>query len=143
VRAQLRVTAAVLALALGLAVPLSAQPVARRAAVERATSTWTSDSRRAGIGPVPDASSSQADRRRLPRWVRWGLVGAAAGAVTFPLLGGLGGGSESRPARDAAAGAISGFVVIGGSVALWDAVCAGDTRSRRAGMCGHRMGGPE
>ena len=74
----------------------------------------------------------------LPRWVRWGLVGAAAGAITLPLLSGLASDSESNTGRDVVAGAIGGFIIVGGSVALWDAVCAGDTRSRRAGLCGAR-----
>ena len=70
-----------------------------------------------------------------PRWVRWGLVGAVAGAVTFPLLGGLSG-SDGSAAGDALAGAAVGFVILGGAVALWDALCAGQTGSRRAGLCG-------
>lgn len=70
-----------------------------------------------------------------PRWLRWGLVGAVAGAVAFPLLGGLSG-SDGNAAGDALAGAAVGFIILGGAVALWDALCAGQTSSRRAGLCG-------
>lgn len=72
----------------------------------------------------------------LPNWVRWGIVGAVAGAVTFPLLGSLAVDNRRHPVREAVAGAVSGFVLVGGSVALWEVVCGGPTRSRRAGLCG-------
>lgn len=88
--------------------------------------------------PAPGTSPSLApdEQRRIPRWVRWGLVGAATGAVALPLLGSMASDSEAHPARDAFAGAAIGFVVIGGAVALWDALCAPGTSSRRAGLCG-------
>ena len=72
----------------------------------------------------------------MPSWVKWGLIGAAAGAVTFPLLGSMASDERSEPAKDAVAGAAIGFVVIGGGVALWQAVCGPDSSSRRAGLCG-------
>ena len=74
--------------------------------------------------------------RGMPSWVKWGLVGAAAGAVTFPLLGSLASDSQSNAAGQAVAGAVSGFVIVGGGVALWQAVCGPDSSSRRAGLCG-------
>jgi hypothetical protein len=72
----------------------------------------------------------------MPAWLKWGLVGAGAGMVTFPLLGGLASDSNHQPARDAALGAAAGFVIIGGAVALWQGLCGPDSASRRAGMCG-------
>jgi len=78
------------------------------------------------------------DGAPMARWLRWGLVGAGAGALAFPLLSSMASDQSSSPARAAVAGAAVGFVVIGGGVALWDAVCGGETRSRRAGLCGRR-----
>lgn len=76
-------------------------------------------------------------RGGMPTWVKWGLVGAGVGALTFPVLGGLASDSPQRPvARDAAVGAVAGFVIVGGSVALWQAVCGENSASRRAGLCG-------
>jgi hypothetical protein len=81
--------------------------------------------------------ASYADgRRAMPAWLKWGLVGAGAGAVTFPLLGSMASDSRSEPAKDAVAGAAVGFVIVGGGVALWQAVCGPDSSSRRAGLCG-------
>ena len=54
-----------------------------------------------------------------PSWVKWGLIGAAAGALTFPLLSTLASDSEHNVAPDAAVGAVVGFVIVGGGVALW------------------------
>lgn len=134
---------AVFGLALMFAAPLVAQPVARPVAAVRADA--------AGPQSVGQGETTTATRladagalgaRRVPRWVRWGLAGAAAGAVAMPLLASLASDTEARPARDAAGGALAGFVIVGGSIALWDAVCAGDTRSRRAGLCGRGRGIP-
>jgi hypothetical protein len=72
----------------------------------------------------------------MPAWLKWGLIGAGAGAVTFPLLGSTASDSRSEPAKDAVAGAAVGFVIVGGGVALWQAVCGPDSSSRRAGLCG-------
>jgi len=74
--------------------------------------------------------------RAMPAWLKWGLVGAGAGAVTFPLLGSMASDSRNDAAANAVAGAAFGFVIVGGSVALWQAVCGPDSSSRRAGMCG-------
>ena len=87
--------------------------------------------------PLPRASAeAMPPDRQTPTWLRWGLIGAAAGAVTFPLLGSMASDSPHHPARDAIVGAAAGFVVIGGGVALWQALCGPDSPSRRAGMCG-------
>jgi hypothetical protein len=75
-------------------------------------------------------------RAGMPGWLKWGLVGAVAGALTFPLLGGLASDSQQHPGRDAVAGAVVGFVIVGGSVALWESVCGAGSRSRHAGLCG-------
>ena len=84
---------------------------------------------------TPRASSAYA-ARGMPTWVKWGLVGAAAGAVTFPLLGSMASDSRGNAAGDAVAGAAVGFVIVGGGVALWQALCGPDSSSRRAGLCG-------
>ncbi|MEO6446567.1 MAG: hypothetical protein ABIZ91_07780 [Gemmatimonadaceae bacterium] len=94
-------------------------------------------SRSRGVDPASPVAAMHAVAPGTPRWVRWGLAGAGAGALAFPLLGSLASDSRGRPARDAAVGAVAGFVVIGGSVALWDALCAPGGRSRRWGLCGH------
>ncbi len=71
-----------------------------------------------------------------PRWVRWGLIGAGAGAVAFAVLGRMTLDSEPNPMlQDAALGAVSGFVILGGSIALYDAVCSPGSRSRSIGLC--------
>ena len=84
---------------------------------------------------APSRALAAAPGRPVPAWLKWGLVGAGAGAVTFPLLGGLSD-SNHQPARDAALGAAAGFVIVGGAVALWQGLCGPDSASRRAGMCG-------
>ncbi len=71
-----------------------------------------------------------------PSWVKWGLIGSAAGALTFPLLSTLASDSEHNASSDAAAGAVIGVVIVGGGVALWQAICSPGSSSRRAGMCG-------
>lgn len=102
------------------------------AAVVRAAPLDTTD---AGIARHPDAPSAQS-RRGMPTWLKWGLVGAAAGAVTFPLLGSMASDSRGNAAGDAVIGAAVGFVIVGGSVALWQTLCGPDSSSRRAGLCG-------
>lgn len=72
-----------------------------------------------------------------PRWVKWGLVGAGAGALTFMALGQMTIDTQPNPPlQDAAFGAAAGFIIIGGSIALYDAICAPGSSSRRAGLCG-------
>lgn len=72
----------------------------------------------------------------MPRWVKWGLVGAVAGGVLFALAGQSNVEGGRSVAGDAFYGAATGFVILGGGVALYDWMCAGDTRSRRSGLCG-------
>jgi hypothetical protein len=77
------------------------------------------------------------ERRGMPSWVKWGLVGAAAGAITFPLLGSMAtDGSPHSAGRDAVNGAVFGFVIVGGSVAAYQLICGEQSASRRAGLCG-------
>lgn len=84
---------------------------------------------------APRRASYASAGRPMPAWLKWGLVGAGAGAVTFSLLGSMASDSRSEPAKDAVAGAAVGFVIVGGGVALWQAVCGPDSSSRRAGLC--------
>jgi len=128
----------VLVLALGSAVPLAAQRVETRVAVSRTHSAPQTSADDAATAAVRAAAAAADSGRGLPRWVRWGLVGAAAGAVTFPLLNSMSIDPQHSAAEAAALGAVTGFVIVGGSVALWDAGCRGDTRPRRAGLCGAR-----
>ena len=90
---------------------------------------------RASLVTMARGSTAQ-DVRPTRSWLKWGLVGAAAGAVAFPLLGGMASDSQHEPARDAVVGAAAGFVIVGGGVALWQAICGPDSGSRRAGLCG-------
>lgn len=63
----------------------------------------------------------------MPRWLRWGLVGAIGGAVLFTAVDGLNGNSHSV-GSDILAGAATGFVVVGGGVLVYDAICSNGTR---------------
>ena len=71
-----------------------------------------------------------------PRWVKWGLVGAASGAVLFSIAGQSNPDGNRSAAGDAALGAAIGFAILGGAIALYDSVCSPDSGSRRAGLCG-------
>ena len=71
-----------------------------------------------------------------PRWLKWGIVGAVAGAALFAAAGQSNTDAGHSVAGDALYGAATGFVLVGGSIALWDWLCSGNTSSRRAGMCG-------
>lgn len=83
-----------------------------------------------------DISVVAARADQWPRWVRWGLVGAGAGAVAFAALGRMTIDTAPNPVlQDAALGAASGFVLLGGSIALYDMLCAPRSRSRQAGLC--------
>jgi len=58
----------------------------------------------------------------MPRWLRWGLLGAVGGAVLYTAL--KAGNSDSGDVlAHAATGALVGFIVVGGSVAIYDAAC--------------------
>lgn len=72
----------------------------------------------------------------MPRWVKWGLVGAFAGGVLATVAGQSNIEGGHSVADDAFYGAATGFVILGGGVALYDWLCAGNTRSRRGGLCG-------
>ena len=72
----------------------------------------------------------------MPRWVKWGIVGAVAGGVLFAIAGQSNVDGGHSVAGDAFYGAATGFVILGGAIALYDWMCAGDTRSRRSGLCG-------
>lgn len=75
------------------------------------------------------------ERSTMPRWVKWGLIGAAAGAVTFGLLGGMDIEGDRNATKDAAVGAVFGFAILGGAIAFYDWVCKPDSSSERAGLC--------
>jgi len=72
----------------------------------------------------------------MPRWAKWGIVGAVAGGVLFAVVGQSNVDRDHSVAGDALYGAATGFVILGGAVALYDWVCADDTPSRRSGLCG-------
>jgi len=72
----------------------------------------------------------------MPRWVKWGIGGAVAGGVLFSIAGQSNPDGGRSVSGDAALGAALGFVVAGGAIALYDAVCAPGSGSRRAGLCG-------
>jgi hypothetical protein len=64
----------------------------------------------------------------MPRWVRWGLVGAVGGAVLFVIAD-----SNHSVGSRILSGAATGFVVVGGGVLLYDAICGG---SGPSAFCG-------
>jgi hypothetical protein len=72
----------------------------------------------------------------MPRWVKWGIVGAVAGGALFALAGQSNTDHSHSTASDALYGAATGFVILGGGIALWDWLCHGDTKSRQSGLCG-------
>jgi hypothetical protein len=75
------------------------------------------------------------DRHPMPTWLKWGIVGAGAGAITFAVLGRVP--SNPNPVlQDAAVGAVVGFVAVGGGIAFYNWVCGAGSGSRRAGLCG-------
>ncbi len=116
-------------------VPPPFEQLALREAVAATSSDFTLRER---VGLLADtASAIRSDHRAMPTWVKWGLVGAAGGAIAFGLLGRTTIDREPNPVlQDAALGAVIGFVVIGGSVAVYSWICSPDSRSRRAGLCG-------
>ena len=71
-----------------------------------------------------------------PRWVKWGVAGAVGGAILFSVAGQSNTDRDRSAIGDAALGAAIGFVIVGGAIALYDAVCAPESGSRRAGLCG-------
>ena len=101
-------------------------------------------SRHGRLQPPLSRSTLQTQSRRVwaqdeggtPRWVKWGLVGAVGGALLFAFAGQSSGDSKHSALGDAAYGAATGFVIIGGAVWLYDRLCSRGSRSRAAGMCG-------
>jgi hypothetical protein len=71
-----------------------------------------------------------------PRWVKWGVAGAVGGAIVFSIAGQSNPDGDRSAIGDAVLGAAIGFVVVGGAIAIYDAVCAPESGSRRAGLCG-------
>jgi hypothetical protein len=120
-----------LALATCVAAPVAQAQRAAPTALSRAVPFDTMSA----VVALPRTSYAGA-RRAMPAWLKWGLVGAGAGALTFPLLGSMASDARSEPAKDAITGAAVGFVIVGGGMALWQAVCGPDSSSRRAGLCG-------
>ena len=136
---EISILATSLAFALILPAPLSAQTLARPIAIGansfRGVTTFRGTQVSVAKPLGRNTHFAVAEDNRMPRWVKWGLVGAAAGAVTFAALGR----SAQHPnsvLEDAAVGAAAGFVVIGGGVAFYSWVCSPGSGSRRAGLCG-------
>ena len=87
-------------------------------------------------GSLATANSVATGVGGTPRWVKWGVVGAVLGGALFAFAGQQNTDQNHSMAGDFAYGAATGFVILGGGVALWDWLCAGDTKSRRSGLCG-------
>ena len=128
----MRILVAIVALATCV---VSSVTQAQRVAPVAASRTATVDTMSSAL-VGPPRTMYAGSGRGMPAWLKWGLIGAGAGAVTFPLLGSMASDSRSEPAGNAVAGAAVGFVIVGGGVALWQAVCGPDSSSRRAGLCG-------
>jgi len=58
----------------------------------------------------------------MPRWLKWGLLGAVGGAVLYTAIK-AGDSNSGDVLAHAATGALVGFIVVGGSVAIYDAAC--------------------
>lgn len=86
------------------------------------------------IAEMPPPSQS-VEYSTMPRWVKWGLIGAAAGAITFGLFSRMSIEDDNPLLPDVALGAAVGFVTIGGAIAIYDLVCKPDSASDRAGLC--------
>lgn len=78
--------------------------------------------------PVPSGKAVMATSSGMPRWLRWGLIGAVAGAVIWTAAD-AGNNHTGSVLDHALAGAATGFIIVGGGVAIYDAVCD----SRRGG----------
>jgi hypothetical protein len=134
-----------LALMLSTTLALTLAPPTARPALAQATGPRVPQAALATVswaerGAVPGLDVRAASATGgMPHWLRWGLIGAAGGAVTFAVLGGLPAQGSGAPHHSTATwateGAIAGFVVIGGAVAFYDWVCAAGSRSERAGLC--------
>lgn len=105
----------------------------------REAAAQSTSAARLGVHAVASAEmpapSQSVDYGRMPRWIKWGLIGAVAGAITFGLFSRMTIEDENPLLPDIALGAAVGFVTIGGGVAFYDWVCKPDSRSQRAGLC--------
>jgi hypothetical protein len=119
---------------IAVAMPLSAQVAPRTAALQLPGPALAADAQ--APGPVLLLQEQEA-RQSMPAWLKWGLVGGVATGTLAALLNG-GSISTDPPstAEAAATGFVAGFVIVGGSVALHQAVCRPGSRSRRNGLCG-------
>jgi len=66
----------------------------------------------------------------MPHWLKWGIIGAIGGAVLYAAIR-AGDTNPGSVVGNAAAGAITGFIIVGGGVALYDWACG----SRSSGGC--------
>jgi hypothetical protein len=102
------------------------------AAAQRATPIGISSAQAVQLSafptPAPSSSVVVATSSGMPRWLRWGLIGALGGAIIWTAADA--GNSHTGSVVDhAVAGAVTGFILVGGGVAIYDAVCD----SRRGG----------
>lgn len=89
------------------------------------------------VGRPAMASQLAISEGSAPRWIKWGLIGAAGGGVLFAIAGQSGVDDQHHSvAGDFAFGAGTGFVIVGGGVWFYDLVCSRSSRSRAAGLCG-------
>lgn len=91
---------------------------------------FTGDATRKALQPASILGNS------TPRWVKWGMAGAVGGAILFSVAGQSNPDGDRSAIGDAALGAAIGFVILGGAIAVYDAVCAPESGSRRSGLCG-------
>lgn len=111
-----------LAFALLLPAPASAQMAAPAGITRHQISASSS------AVPIQSSATLVATSNDMPRWLRWGLIGAVAGAVIWTAAD-AGNNHTGSVLDHALAGAATGFIIVGGGVALYDAVCD----SRRGG----------
>ena len=72
----------------------------------------------------------------MPGWLKWGLIGGAGGAAMAVLLSAASIDSDPPSAAESAAlGFAAGFVVIGGAVAVYQAICKPGGWSKEHGLC--------
>jgi hypothetical protein len=118
--------------------PLGLAPAARRISAT-SHAVLEAGAHRFSLGaqaPVVGLRSVAAESG-TPRWLKWGLVGAVGGGGLFAIAGQSDSGHAHSVAGDAAYGAATGFVLVGGGVWLYDWVCSRGSRSRADGLCGH------
>lgn len=87
------------------------------------------------VSDQPRAPFQSVERSGMPRWVKWGLIGAAAGAAMGALLSEADINGDRNAVQNAATGAVFGFAILGGAIAFYDWVCKPDSGSQRAGLC--------